>query len=349
MVACVMGDLSGSARRTDVAHSSGADEGREAGWGAGSRGSGVAASGGPGAPRGSDPGRGASGEQERGREGGDVAAAGVAFGVERVAYLRHRSGAGASAASARTATPPTGGTTSVARVGDRDDAATDGQDGDERQEEREGAGAHLSSLTDGVGANRADARRLAAGGLLRRRLLGGGPSSRWSSSPLPSWRARPSWPVAFFADGLLGRRGLLGRCLLRRPSWRALPVSTASLNALSGVTRALARRLDADRLAGLRVAAHACRAVDPGELGEAADHHGLALRDGLGDRVDEGLQVGVGRALVGVECARRARRRGLCGSWWLLLVCRGVSKGVQHATERAGTPASWPHFAYMAP
>src|SRR4029079_7534214 len=133
--------------------------------------------------------------------------------------------------------------------------------------------------------------------------------------------------------------GLLGRCLLRR----ALAGEHRVLERLQGRDARTARRLDADRLTGLRFAAHACRTVDARELGEAADHHDLATGDGVGDRVDERLQVGVGGALVGVGALGERGDEVSAVHGWLLLVCRGVSKGVQHATERAGTPASWPN------
>ncbi len=136
------------------------------------------------------------------------------------------------------------------------------------------------------------------------RVTGGWSSSRWSSWRWSSSR-RDFFAGAFLRGGLLGGGllggGLLGGGLLRRCLLgRALAGEHRVLERLQGRDPRPPRRLDADRLTGLRVAAHARGTLDPGELGEAADHHDLSARDGFGDGVDERLEVGVGGALVGV-------------------------------------------------
>ena len=107
---------------------------------------------------------------------------------------------------------------------------------------------------------------LAAGGLLRRGLLGGG--LRATVFLATAFLAgAPSCAGAFLADRLLGG-GLLGRRVFFAGR---LPVSTASLNGLSGVTRALRDALMriASPVWGLRPM-RAARST-AGELGEAAD------------------------------------------------------------------------------
>src|SRR5579884_67390 len=116
------------------------------------------------------------------------------------------------------------------------------------------------------------------------------------------------------ASGRLLGRGLAGRRLLRRSAADRLlgrgrgrggrPHAPAELGRLAGahdrVLEPLHRGdpgllggLDADLLAGGGVATHTGRALDLGELGEAADRHRLALRDDCRDDVLKTLQGGV--------------------------------------------------------
>src|SRR5215213_10001732 len=106
-------------------------------------------------------------------------------------------------------------------------------------------------------------------------------SGEWSSSPQSSWPAPcarrsssplPSWRGGFLRDGLLRdgllRDGLLGRSLLGRSLLRnglrrdgllrwTLAREHRILERLQRGDAHSTRRLDADRFAGLRVAAHA--------------------------------------------------------------------------------------------
>ena len=110
--------------------------------------------------------------------------------------------------------------------------------------------------------------------------------------------------TVFFAAGLravvfLAGARLAGAFLAGAAFLATLPVSAASLKSFNGRDAGDALRLDADRLAGGGVATHPSLAVDAGELGEAGDAHRITLGDGLGDRVDERLQRGIGGLAVG--------------------------------------------------
>src|SRR5215207_8393200 len=155
-------------------------------------------------------------------------------------------------------------------------------------------------------------RRLARDGLLRHCLLGGGGLLR--DGLLRDGLLR---------DGLLGR-SLLGRSLLRNGLRRdgllrwTLAREHRILERLQRGDAHSTRRLDADRFAGLRVAAHAGGALDAGELCETTDGDDLARRDGVGDEVDERLEAGVGGALIDLESLGEFGDEFSavhCGSW----------------------------------
>ena len=125
-----------------------------------------------------------------------------------------------------------------------------------------------------------------AGRLLGRSLLG-----RGLLAPEPSWPGPPSWPEPPSwrrpSRRLLRRRGLLGSAAFfaGRPAARdgVLQVSARAELRHRGL-------LDLHGRAGLRVAPHAGRTLDLLEDAEAGDGDLLALRDALGDVVDDRVE-----------------------------------------------------------
>ena len=91
---------------------------------------------------------------------------------------------------------------------------------------------------------------------------------------------------AFFAAAFLAGAFLAGAFFAGAFFAGALPDSTASLNALSGVMRATRLAATFTCLAGRWVARHARRAVDAPELREAGDRDVLAAGNGLRDEFE---------------------------------------------------------------
>ena len=217
----------------------------------------VAGAGGPGASGTDDPPAGAGGEHQRGRERRRRRRGGRHVRGRTGRAPGDRAGAGASAMSARAAAAGDGATGRLARVGGSRDTGADGQ-----ARRRAPGGGGRGERTSPVLPMRSGTNRVVP--TLPRAPTGGwsssprsswrAPCGRWSSCRRPSWRARPSWP-GLLRHGLLGGRGLLGRCLLRR----TLAGEHRVLERLQRGDTHATRRLDADRLTGLRVAAHARR------------------------------------------------------------------------------------------